>query len=208
VSAVDGIRVPTQARAIRTRAALVEAAQVEFSERGYGSTTARSIAKRAGVATGSFYQYFTDKDQILRELGRSRFERIQQLATQFVGGKRDPNVPDETLERELRSRMRSVVEAVTGYHREDPGLHQVLTERRHSDAELEELTASGERALVSQIARLLEGWGFPGDCQATAFVIFGMVEGTVHSHVLEGPMVSDDRLFDALVDAMVKTAKP
>ena len=65
--AADEIRVPTQARAQRTRAALVAAAQNEFSEHGYAKTTAKRIAKAAGVSTGSFYQYFTDKDAVVRE---------------------------------------------------------------------------------------------------------------------------------------------
>ena len=58
---LEDLRTPTQARAHKTRAALVEAAQAEFAESGYAGTTAKSIAKRAGVSTGSFYQYFTDK---------------------------------------------------------------------------------------------------------------------------------------------------
>ena len=44
----------------------------------------------------------------------------------------------------------------------------------------------------------------PGvDARARAFVIFGLVEGAVHAHVLGGAMVSDGRFERALVDAVL-----
>ena len=203
---MDGaVRVPTQARAVRTRAKLVAAAQGELSERGYAGATAKSIAKRAGCSVGTFYQYFTDKDAVLRELGRERFETISQLALEMLGPQADDGAP---LAVRVRRQMRAVVEAVATYHREDPGLHDVLTQRRSLDPELEAMTHAGEQALVTQIARLLSGWGFAGDAEATAFVLFGMVEGSVHAHVLGHAMVDDDRFFTALVDALVRVAMP
>src|SRR5262245_34075000 len=70
------VRIPTQARAKRSRASLVTAAEREFEDRGYASTTARTIAERAGVAVGTFYQYFRDKDGVLHEIARCRAERM------------------------------------------------------------------------------------------------------------------------------------
>lgn len=204
----QAVRVPRQERAKRTRAALVAAAQREFSERGYSAATARSIAERAGVATGSFYQYFTDKDALLRELGVGHMRRIAEQAV----GVLDVTTPDAagagSVESEARERMRAVVRAVTDYHREDPGLHAVLTERRHADPELDRLTSEAEAQLVRSIAGLLERWEVSGDVEATAFVLFGTVEGAVHAHVLGQPMVSDERFFDALVEVLVRSALP
>ena len=45
-------RAPVQSRAHRTRAALLQAAERDFHERGYAQTTTKSIADRAGVAAG------------------------------------------------------------------------------------------------------------------------------------------------------------
>jgi AcrR family transcriptional regulator len=202
----SNVRVPTQERAVRTRAALVEAAQHEFSRHGYAATTARSIAKAANVSTGSFYQYFVDKDAVLRELGRSRFEDVARrvLAYLDVEGRRpdDPAVAADVV----RDRLRGVVDAVADYHREDPGLHEVLTERRHHDPELERLTSAAEAILIAKIAELLRWWGHVGDVEATAFVVFGMVEGTVHAHVLGHAVVDDERCFAALVEALSRVA--
>jgi AcrR family transcriptional regulator len=204
MSETPNVRVPTQERAVRTRAALVEAAQQEFSQHGYAATTARSIAKAANVSTGSFYQYFVDKDAVLRELGRVRFEGIAQRVLAFLTLEEDR--PEDILiaAEVVHERLRGVVEAVADYHREDPGLHEVLTERRHHDAELGGLTSAGEALLVAKIAQLLHWWGHEGDAEATAFVIFGMVEGTVHAHVLGHAVVDDERCSAALVEALAR----
>jgi len=202
---LQAVRVPRQERAKRTRAALVDAARREFSERGYAAATARSIAERAGVATGSFYQYFTDKDALLREIGVGRMRAIGEQA---VGVLDTAPADGEPVDRQARARMREVVAAVTDYHREDPGLHAVLTERRHADPELDRLTSEAESQLVRAIAGLLERWQVGGDVEATAFVLFGTVEGAVHAHVLGQPMVSDERFFDALVNVLVRIALP
>jgi AcrR family transcriptional regulator len=204
--AAEELRVPQQARAVRTRAALVSAAQKELSAHGYGRATAKTIAKRAGVSVGTFYQYFKDKDAVLRELGRERFERISAHAVAMLTPEAAPqSVP---LQQQVRARMRAIVEAVAEYHREDPGLHEVLHQRRGLDPELAAMTNRAEHLLLTRIAAQLASWGHPGDTEATAFVLFGMVEGSVHAHVLGHALVDDDRFFTALVDALVRVATP
>ena len=207
VTETGKLRVPTQARARKTRARLVDAAQKEFSEQGYATTTAKSIAKCAGVSVGSFYQYFPDKDAVLRELHIARFETIARRVLGILQETK-PEGDAESLRRMARERMREVVHAVADYHREDPGLHQVLTERRHHDEELDRLTTRGEQILVQRLASLLHVWNHPGDADATAFVIFGMVEGAVHAHVLGESHVTDDRFYDALVECLLRLTLP
>lgn len=198
------VRTPTQPRAKRTRRKLVVAAQQEFSSRGYAHATASSIAARAGVATGTFYQYFRDKDALLRELARDRMEGLAGRIVDILARPPEDHVP---FAQALHARIRAVVDAVVDYHREDPGLHAVLTERRHADEALDALTAEAEHALVAQIAELLRDYGTVADPEATAFVLFGMVEGAVHAHVLGRPAVSDERFTEALVHAMALAAR-
>jgi AcrR family transcriptional regulator len=187
---------------------LLAAAEREFSERGYAATTAKTIADRAEVATGSFYQYFESKDALLRELATQRHARIAAQSLALVESA--PRVAHDEVDllEHARTRMRAVVGVVMGAHREDPGLHAVLTERRHADRELDAITSAGERELVERIAALLERWGATGDRLAKAFVLFGMIEGSVHAHVLGQPMVSDARFVGALVDALLRVAMP
>jgi AcrR family transcriptional regulator len=44
-----------------TRSAIVDAARVEFAERGYSAATIRQVARRAAVDPALVYHYFTDK---------------------------------------------------------------------------------------------------------------------------------------------------
>lgn len=197
-------RVPSQERACRTRASIVAAAVAEFSARGYAATTAKSIAARARTATGSFYQYFTSKDEVLREIAA---ERQRAVVTAALSGLEDPTAYEAPADvaAAARGRLRAMVDAVMRYHASDRGLHAVLTERRHADPELDALTGEGEAQIVRRIAALVERLSpTPVDATATAFVLFAAVEGAVHAHVLGRPLVDDARFVAALVDAVFR----
>ena len=47
------------------RERILDAAVVEIARRGYDATTVAMIARRAGVADGTIYLYFKNKDEIL-----------------------------------------------------------------------------------------------------------------------------------------------
>jgi AcrR family transcriptional regulator len=58
-------------RAAERRAAIVEAAMDEFIARGFAATRLDEIAKRAGVAKGTIYLHFKDKESMFEELIRT-----------------------------------------------------------------------------------------------------------------------------------------
>ena len=53
------------------RAAIVEAAMDEFLARGFAATRLDDVAKRAGVAKGTLYLHFKDKESMFEELIRT-----------------------------------------------------------------------------------------------------------------------------------------
>ncbi|MCC8980364.1 TetR/AcrR family transcriptional regulator [Bradyrhizobium acaciae] len=53
------------------RAAIIEAAMDEFIARGYAAARLDDVAKRAGVAKGTLYLYFKDKETMFEELIRT-----------------------------------------------------------------------------------------------------------------------------------------
>src|SRR6202030_3436012 len=58
-------------RAAERRAAIVDAAMEEFVARGFAATRLDDIAKRAGVAKGTIYLHFKDKESMFEELVRT-----------------------------------------------------------------------------------------------------------------------------------------
>ncbi|MGO4317874.1 TetR/AcrR family transcriptional regulator [Agrobacterium sp. MCAB5] len=58
-------RGPSIEKTAETRGRLIEAALAVFVEHGYANTTIADIAKRAGIAKGTPYRYFTTKEHLL-----------------------------------------------------------------------------------------------------------------------------------------------
>jgi AcrR family transcriptional regulator len=60
-------------RKAQNREKLLEAARKVFAEKGYGEATARDIVRETDLASGTFYNYFTDKQAaftaLLDEMG-------------------------------------------------------------------------------------------------------------------------------------------
>ncbi len=65
---------PRGARDIRSaarREAILSAALDEFSSKGFAAARLDDVAKRAGVAKGTIYLYFADKETLFQELARA-----------------------------------------------------------------------------------------------------------------------------------------
>jgi AcrR family transcriptional regulator len=84
---------PASNRAERTaerRAAIVAAALDEFIARGFTATRLDDIARRAGVAKGTIYLHFKDKESMFEELIRTAIvplvSRLTAIAPQTPGG--------------------------------------------------------------------------------------------------------------------------
>jgi AcrR family transcriptional regulator len=69
-------QVKRQARAERTRAALLRGAREVFEERGFLDAKISEICERAGVAYGSFYTHFADKDAAFAEVLARMLQRL------------------------------------------------------------------------------------------------------------------------------------
>jgi AcrR family transcriptional regulator len=63
-------RLPRQARSRATIEAILEATAQILEAEGEAAFNTNRIAERAGVSVGSLYQYFPDKQSILREMAR------------------------------------------------------------------------------------------------------------------------------------------
>jgi len=69
-------RLPKQARSRATIEAILEATAQILESGGEAAFNTNRIAERAGVSVGSLYQYFPDKQSILREMARRETEAL------------------------------------------------------------------------------------------------------------------------------------
>jgi AcrR family transcriptional regulator len=85
---------------------ILDAAFEEFSARGYEAARLDDVAKRAGIAKGTIYLYFKNKEllfrAVLRDLITHVVEDLEELVQKFTGSAED-------LIRELLSRQYSQV---------------------------------------------------------------------------------------------------
>jgi AcrR family transcriptional regulator len=72
-------------RSERTRAAIREAANRLFLERGIDQTTVDAICEAAGLSKGTFYLYFKRKEDLLLEYGLTRLRRIREMLPELIG---------------------------------------------------------------------------------------------------------------------------
>jgi AcrR family transcriptional regulator len=95
-------------RAVRetVRVAILDAAEQLIAKHGLHDAALAQIAKRAGVAVGTLYNYFTDRDALIRALFESRRATFRpRLLAAITAGK------ELAFEPRLRGFLRGVFEA-------------------------------------------------------------------------------------------------
>jgi AcrR family transcriptional regulator len=75
---------PRQKRSAATFEAIVEAAAHFLRKGGGRAMTTNAIAARAGVSIGSLYQYFPDKQAIVRALVEREFARVEDMRPAMI----------------------------------------------------------------------------------------------------------------------------
>jgi AcrR family transcriptional regulator len=63
-------------RSVARRETILKAALEEFSARGFEAARLDDVARRAGIAKGTIYLYFSDKETLFQELVRSEISPI------------------------------------------------------------------------------------------------------------------------------------
>jgi AcrR family transcriptional regulator len=91
------VRAPMAASAPRVRrrrkearpGEILEAAYAIFIEHGFAAARLEDVAKRAGIAKGTIYRYFADKEAlflaVMQGLEAPVFEQVDEFITQFPG---------------------------------------------------------------------------------------------------------------------------
>jgi len=103
--------VPQQARSRDRYDAILDAAANLFSNKGFERTTTNEIAARAGVSIGSLYQYFRNKEEVVRAVMERYIGSIRGVTDDFmtreVEGLSVPDAIDQLLEPYIRFHTQS-----------------------------------------------------------------------------------------------------
>jgi AcrR family transcriptional regulator len=97
------------------RNAILDAARRVFSEIGYGAATVRDIVRETDLATGTFYNYFPDKESVLHAL-------LDEAAEEIRSRVREARKTSTTMQEFVEGGFR----AYYGYLVEDPQTFELL----------------------------------------------------------------------------------
>lgn len=115
-------KTPRTERGRRTLRKLLDAAAVEFGERGFHEASISGITRRAGTALGSFYTYFDSKEEIFQALVRYMSEQLRDHVTPLVQA-----APDGI------SAERIGLESYLGFVREHKEIYRIIDEAEFVD---------------------------------------------------------------------------
>lgn len=164
---------PTQQRALAKRNALICAAEHCFAKLGYEGCTAKIVAEHAEVATGTFYQYFDNKDDMLHTLAEQWFFELEHTLDDHQS-----SPPTTDIEARLENSLRFIYD----FHEQKPELHQIFEHRRNVDGTLADILNRGEAKLQQHVAQFVHALKLP-NADLVAYNLFAMAEGVVHRHV-------------------------
>ncbi|HEV3500047.1 MAG TPA: TetR/AcrR family transcriptional regulator [Bradyrhizobium sp.] len=100
------------ARAAERRQAIIDAALDEFIARGFTATRLDDVARRAGVAKGTIYLHFKDKESMFEEL-------IRTAIVPLIGRLASPPPPGASVRGALEGFARTFIQEVAGTRRGD-----------------------------------------------------------------------------------------
>ena len=87
-AASDG-KAPRTPRGERTLRKILDAALIEFGERGFAESSIVAITQRAKVALGTFYTYFDSKDAVFQALVRDMSAQVRDSVAPALEGSKD-----------------------------------------------------------------------------------------------------------------------
>ncbi|GGC40520.1 hypothetical protein GCM10011371_29890 [Novosphingobium marinum] len=195
-----------QARSRETFRKILDAAVKLFVEKGFDGTTMAQIAAAAGIAPGSIYRRFADKEGLLNSVidsyYRTRIDEFDRLVEERF---RSLDTAEQILE--LYNRM------IFSAYRKDRGLIRLVERRSHTDAGVREkqrrsfvhvssaiadvLAAAMPATTVEELRKQVLEWHL---VQRGILVSLILPDGTIEDAVLS----LDDPTFEARVLSLSK----
>jgi AcrR family transcriptional regulator len=177
------------------REALLDALERLLDRSDVGEVTAAAVSVEAGLAHGTFYRYFRNRDGAIKALT----DRLRSMRPAELGLLDQPPADAAVARAALRAWTGALLRTRTEHH----GLVRAIIALAAQDAEMR--AAFLERRDV--YTRLLRGWlaGLAGrgltaigDCETAAAVVFAMLDGIGREAIAAGEPLEESRVIVAV----------
>lgn len=185
---------PQLERKTETQKKIVDAAMSLFSSKGYYQTNSKEIAREAGVSTGSFYTYFTDKKDALKYILNTY---IREVISDVAASEDDPI---SSIDRKVI--LKDTIVKSFNLHNFSIGFYQQVTTLSIADEEIGLIFEEYKTTILMRISKLLEYLApeLSADSrEAASIIIHSAIEGTVHTVKFSTTDQKEDILIDELV---------
>ncbi len=207
------------------RTAILVAARRVFSSLGYEAATVRDVIGATDLAAGTFYNYFRDKESVLRALLDEKMAEMRQRAQQ---ARRDAKTVDEVVRRTLQLAFAMVVEdrEVFELMQRNAGAIRAILDEPSFVAQRDDLRLDLDRALrrsgvrgvdPEYLAAAVSGLAFevaacavdrsPGEVDAAAEFCVSLVLAGIDGFARERPAAAASRP-SLPMPARARAAKP
>lgn len=179
---------------------ILDAALKVIAENGFHGSQVSRIAKEAGVADGTIYLYFKNKEDILISLFQ---ERLGNLVSMFNSSIRETNTADEALRRVCEIHF-------TELERNVNLAYVTQIELRQSSIELRKAIGLTVKPYITLIEHILETGVQEGifradlDIKLTRLLIFGAMDEVVTSWLISGRKYSLSAQVDKTVEFFLR----
>ena len=188
-------KAPRTERGRKTLRAILDAAAIEFGEKGFHEGSISGITRRAGVALGSFYTYFDSKDAVFRALVRDMSDQVRDHVAPAIRA-----APDQIAAE--RAGLREFIAFVRG-HKE---IYRIIDEAEFVDPESFRLHYA---TTADRIAARLKAGAERGEIRADisdvhAWAIMGMNVFLGLRYGVWNDEVSPDQVADTVAEMLAR----
>ncbi len=164
------------------RTALLEAAEDVAAARGIEATTIAAIAERAGVAVGTLYNYFSDRDTLLASLFKMRREQL--LPRMHAAAREAQRLPFER-------RLRAFLAVVLGIYEEHRKFLKVAVSADQHALKVHDRKRTALAAMTDALTDVMLAVS-PEHAEAYAQMIVGAMKALVLWRLERGEPLAED----------------
>ncbi len=194
------VRNPKQKRSIETKNKILDAAFDLFSEKGFHGTNSNEIAKKAGVAIGTFYAYFPDKKPVFIEVLRQYSASIKNKATENM---------QKIINKDMNERVMisNYIKAMLNAHELSPAFHREVNAMRFTDFDVQEFFMEDEKDTIEKTALFLSHFKNSlrvKDLNTAAFIMNSAVEEVVYAVKIFSSGIDKKKLIEETTDMLYR----